>query len=114
MKKGLTIGSMIYNIFASVMYLISIPTIFIGAFASETGAADAANTFTFFAFVGLILAIINLIADKKVKIGLRASVVAIVGHSLMLLGAILSLPAVVLTILAAVFYGLDIKKKSLK
>lgn len=113
MKKGLTIGSMVYNIFMSVVYLFSVPTIIAGAFESENGAVNNATGIIVLAVVGIILAIVNLVSDKKVGIGIKASVLALIGHSLYaLFGALLFIPALVLTIIASVFYGTDISKKN--
>lgn len=114
MKKGLSLGNMIYNIFTSIIYLISVPTIFVSAF-SDGNAKDTADGILFIALVGLVLAIINLVVDRKNSFPIKSSVIAIVGHSIYLgFGAIMFLPALVLTIIASVFYGIDVKNKSIK
>lgn len=110
MSRKLSLTNMIYNIVATVMYLISVPTIFVGAFA---GAADGtAAVFYLIAVAGLVLAIVNLMKDKKENYRITSSVLAIVGHGLFLLGAILFVPALTLTIIASIFYGIDFSRKS--
>ena len=103
---------MVVNTVMSVLYLVAVPTIIAGAFESPNGAENSADGFLFLALISLILAIVTLVKDKKIGFRIVSSVLAIVGHSIYLLfGAVIFLPAMVLTIISAVFYGIDSSKK---
>lgn len=112
MNRKLSLTGMVVNTVMSVLYLVAVPTIIAGAFESTNGAENSADGFLFLALISLILAIVTLVKDKKIGFRIVSSVLAIVGHSIYLLfGAVIFLPAMVLTIISAVFYGIDSSKK---
>lgn len=109
MNKKITLINLIFNVVAVILYLISIPTIFMGAVA---GSADIiAVLFYLFSAIGVILAVVNLIKDKQVNFRITSSILAIVGNGLFLLGAIFFIPATIVLVVTVGFYISDIIKK---
>lgn len=102
LKINLTTG--IYNILMAIASLVAIPAIFIGAFSSEDGASSTSVFLLGAMFIALVLNIISLIKSKKESISITGQILAIIGSALyLILGALLSFPAMVLFIISSVF-----------
>lgn len=107
----------IFDIIASIVYLIA-PIVGIGtAFSEAFEAAESGSTESFatgvmiFALTGLILHIIALVKSKKANISNTGNILGIIANAIVLaLGILLSFPAMVLSILSAVF---TLKQKQL-
>lgn len=100
----------IFDIIASIVYLIApiigIGTAFSEAFeATEAGSTESFVTgFMLFALMGLILHILALFKSKKANISNTGNILGIIANAIVLvLGILLAFPAMVLSILSAVF-----------
>lgn len=110
MKLKINIFAGIFDIIASVVYLFA-PIIGIGsAFSEAFEATEAGSTeslalgFLGFALIGLILHIVALVKSKKANISNVGNILGIIANALVVvLGLLLSFPAMVLSILSAVF-----------
>lgn len=110
MKLKINTAAGIFDIIASVFYLIA-PLMGIGvAFseAFETVEAGSASAFATgsmgFALIGLILHIVALVKSKKANISNVGNILGIIANAIVLvLGLLLAFPAMVLSILSAVF-----------
>ena len=110
MKLKINITAGIFDIIASVFYLFA-PIIGIGtAFSEAFDAAEAGSTETIvtgfmgFAAICLILHIVALVKSKKAHISNVGNILGLIANALVLvLGLLLAFPAMVLSILSAVF-----------
>ncbi|MGL4521580.1 MAG: transporter [Bacilli bacterium] len=110
-KLKINTAAGILDILMAILTAISIPMIFFSAFdeafdstGSSEGTTDSIATFFLVAAIAvLILHIVALIKSKKAGFATTGHILGIIASSLFALGAILSLPAFVLYIIAAVF-----------
>lgn len=110
MKLKINTWSGIFDIVASVFYLVG-PFMGFGVAVSEAfdgaaiGSSLAFGSFALcFALVGLVLHIVALVKSKKVGISLTGNILGIVANAIVLcLGLLFAFPAMVLSILSAVF-----------
>ena len=110
MKLNINTWAGIFDIVASVFYLVG-PFMGIGVAVSEAfEVAAAGSSLTFgsfalcFALAGLILHIVALVKSKKANISLTGNILGIIANAIVLvLGLLFAFPAMVLSILSAVF-----------
>ena len=110
MKLNINTWAGIFDIVASVFYLVG-PFMGIGVAISEafdvaaTGSSLAFGSFALcFALAGLILHIVALVKSKKANISLTGNILGIIANAIVLvLGLLFAFPAMVLSILSAVF-----------
>ncbi|MTP79787.1 hypothetical protein GMB70_14160 [Turicibacter sanguinis] len=110
MKLKINTIAGIFDIIASVMYFIA-PVVGIGAAfseafeATEAGSTESLATgFMVFALIGLVLHIVALVKSKKANISNVGNILGIIANAIVLvLGLLLAFPAMVLSILSAVF-----------
>ena len=110
MKLKINTWAGIFDIVASVFYLVG-PFMGFSVAISEAfdgaapGSSSAFGSFALcFALVGLILHIVALVKSKKVNISLTGNILGIIAHAIVLvLGLLFAFPAMVLSILSAVF-----------
>ena len=109
MKLKINTWAGIFDIVASVFYLVG-P--FMGfsvaiseAFDGAAGFSSAFGTIALcFTLVGLILHIVALVKSKKANISLTGNILGIIANAIVLvLGLLFAFPAMVLSILSAVF-----------
>lgn len=96
----------VLDIIASIVYAFSIVLIFAGAVTTSKGegATTMASGLLIFAVICLGVHIYGLIKSKQNNMKISGHVLGIIGHAIYAcLGALLSLPAMILAILAAVF-----------
>ena len=117
MKLKINTAAGIFDILASVFYLVA-PFMGVGVAFSEAfetieegSASSFATGSMVFALVGLILHIIAFVKSKKANISNVGNILGIIANAIVLvLGLLLSFPAMVLSILSAVF---TLKQKQL-
>ena len=110
MKLKINTWAGIFDIVASVFYLVG-PFMGFSVAMSEAfdgaapGSSSAFGSFALcFALVGLILHIVALVKSKKVNISLTGNILGIIAHAIVfVLGLLFAFPAMVLSILSAVF-----------
>lgn len=110
MKLAINKAAGIVDIIAAIVYLVA-PFLIVGAALGETSGAigegstsSSAIFVSIIALVGLILHIVALVKSRKAQISNVGNILGIVGHAIFLVfGILLSLPAMVLAILSAVF-----------
>ena len=110
MKLKINTWAGIFDIVASVFYLVG-PFMGFSVAVSEAfdgaapGSSSAFGSFALcFALVGLILHIVALVISKKVNISLTGNILGIIAHAIVfVLGLLFAFPAMVLSILSAVF-----------
>ena len=110
MKLKINTWAGIFDIVASVYYLVA-PFMGVGVAVSEAfDVATAGSSLAFgsfalcFALAGLILHIVALVKSKKVNISLTGNILGIIANAIVLvLGLLFAFPAMVLSILSAVF-----------
>lgn len=94
----------IFDIVAAVIYFLSIGLIFISAFSSDGDAQSTSTTLLIFALIGLVLHIVGTFQSRKKHMNLTGHILGIIGHGIYcFIGAIASIPAMVLIILACIF-----------
>lgn len=114
MKLKINTLAGILDILASIVYFFAIFIIFAGAFGTKDGegASSASTGMLVFAVICLAVHIYGLIQSKKNNMKITGHVIGIVGHGIYAcLGALLGIPAMILTILAAVFTLINNKPK---
>ena len=110
MKLNINTWAGIFDIVASAFYLAGPLMGFSVAITAAFDVAAAGSSLTFgsfalcFALAGLILHIVALVKSKKANISLTGNILGIIANAIVLvLGLLLAFPAMVLSILSAVF-----------
>lgn len=118
MKLTINKAAGIFDIVASVIFLVAPLAGFSTAFSEASGYVDSGTTESFsifillFAAAGLILHIIALVQSRKCNISNTGNVLGIIGYALVIIFSFLiSFIAMILTILSAIF---TLRQKNLK
>lgn len=109
-KLKINTAAGILDIIGSVLYLIAPFALVDNAIGEAVGGAEEGSTsglatvFMIFAIATLIVHIVAFVKSKKVAISNVGNTLGIIGHALyVLLGIFMAIPALVLSILAAIF-----------
>ena len=98
MKLKINTCAGIFDIVASVFYLVGFSVAISEAFDGAAGFSSAFSTFALcFTLVGLILHIVALVKSKKANISLTGNILGIITNAIILvLGLLFAFPAMVL------------------
>ena len=105
-KEKRSLIGMVLNIIASLFYSVSLQVIIAEVF--QNGTSGYSILFLLYAAFTLGFSVYTLLEDKKEGLNFKSSILAIIGNAIYLIGgAQYCLSALVLTIIASVFYGID-------